>query len=150
MTYTYAIMKVSPELYAEVLKQFDSAGYQDQLHETSEHGIVIDMHGIALSKGEATQSVPTLLTPLSEEEKRTAVSAAAQKLTNLLADPHAGLWSWNNACEAAYQEMLAAATTSTTEAQVTPGMTHMQTEVEYLRELVPELLSRLAKAYEGL
>ena len=49
MTYTYVIMEVSMEVYAEIKDKLEAAGYQHALHE--ERGrIVLDMHGIALAK----------------------------------------------------------------------------------------------------
>lgn len=55
MTYTYAILKVSPAAYAEIAKKLMDAGYEDQFHgdDGDDDGVVIDMHGIALAtKGE--------------------------------------------------------------------------------------------------
>ena len=47
MTYTYAVLNVSPECYREVQEKLSQAGYQHAFHE-SEGAVVIDMHGIAL------------------------------------------------------------------------------------------------------
>lgn len=47
MTYTYAILDVSPAFYEEVRSKLDSTGYQHAFHQRPE-GEVIDMHGIAL------------------------------------------------------------------------------------------------------
>ncbi len=44
MTYTYAILDVSPEAHQEIHVKLKAAGYQRALHEDG----VIDMHGIAL------------------------------------------------------------------------------------------------------
>lgn len=51
MTYTYAILDVSPACYAEIRQKLDAAGYQQAFHLDREEGIeleVIDMHGIAI------------------------------------------------------------------------------------------------------
>jgi hypothetical protein len=48
-TYTYAVLEVSPEAYAEVRRLLEAAGYGHAFHEDSEHREVIDMHGIALA-----------------------------------------------------------------------------------------------------
>lgn len=47
MTYTYAILDVSPAAYAEIEQKLRAAGYDHAFHE--QHGVVvIDMQGIAL------------------------------------------------------------------------------------------------------
>lgn len=43
MTYTYAILDISPEAYREIKSKLKEAGYDHAFH-----GDVIDMHGIAL------------------------------------------------------------------------------------------------------
>jgi hypothetical protein len=48
MTRTYAILKVSQSTYNEIALKLKEFGYGDQLHEHAEHGVVIDMFGIAL------------------------------------------------------------------------------------------------------
>lgn len=54
MTYTYAILEVSPATYREIEKKLKEAGYDHVFHADSDEGgqtrIVIDMHGIALAK----------------------------------------------------------------------------------------------------
>ncbi len=53
MTYTYAILDLSPEAYAEIHRKLETAGYADQFHK--ENGrIVIDMHGIAVAEEQLT------------------------------------------------------------------------------------------------
>lgn len=52
MSYTYAVLKVSPTAYAEIKKRLEEAGYEDQFHDDDEHGVVIDMHGIALAQSQ--------------------------------------------------------------------------------------------------
>jgi hypothetical protein len=52
VTYTYVILKVSSQAYQEIKAKLEAAGYQDQFHNHSEHGLLIDMHGIALEDGE--------------------------------------------------------------------------------------------------
>lgn len=49
-TRTYAILEVSPEVYAEIRAKLVIAGYDHTLHGDDERE-VIDMHGIALSEG---------------------------------------------------------------------------------------------------
>lgn len=48
MTYTYAILDVSPKAYREIKEKLEEAGYEDQFHEDGGR-IVLDMHGIALA-----------------------------------------------------------------------------------------------------
>lgn len=52
MTYTYAVLQVSSEAYQEIKSKLEAAGYNDVLHETDKHGVVIDMHGLALANDE--------------------------------------------------------------------------------------------------
>lgn len=47
MSYTYAILKVSPATYAEIQAKLEAAGYGHAFHDQAD-GPVIDMHGIAL------------------------------------------------------------------------------------------------------
>jgi hypothetical protein len=47
-TYTYALLEVAPEVYAEIRKQLDAAGYGHAFHQDDDRGEVIDMHGLAL------------------------------------------------------------------------------------------------------
>jgi hypothetical protein len=49
MTYTYAILTVTSAAYQEISEALRGAGYSEAFHEDSEHGVVIDMHGIALA-----------------------------------------------------------------------------------------------------
>lgn len=49
MTYTYAILKVSPACFEEVCAKMAEAGYEDRFHSDAHPDeLVIDMHGIAL------------------------------------------------------------------------------------------------------
>lgn len=50
MSHTYGILKVSSSTYAEIKSALEAAGYSDQFNPDSEHGIVIDMQGIALAE----------------------------------------------------------------------------------------------------
>ncbi len=50
MTYTYAILEVSPAVYGEVQGKLLEAGYRDAIREG-----VIDMHGIALRASAALE-----------------------------------------------------------------------------------------------
>lgn len=49
-THTYAILEVSEAAYEEIKTRLEIAGYQDQFHEQRDHGLVIDLHGIAIAK----------------------------------------------------------------------------------------------------
>lgn len=46
-TRTYAILEVSPEIYDQIRKQLEAAGYEHAFHKEGDKE-VIDMHGIAL------------------------------------------------------------------------------------------------------
>ena len=48
-TYTYVILEVSETTYQEIKAKLETASYQDHFHADSDHGLVIDMHGIALA-----------------------------------------------------------------------------------------------------
>jgi len=49
VSYTYAIMRVSEETYAEIREHLIAAGYADQIHERAGSFCeTLDMHGIAL------------------------------------------------------------------------------------------------------
>lgn len=48
MTYTYALLPLSKEAYAEIRDKMIIAGHDHALHEDSDHGEVIDMHGLAV------------------------------------------------------------------------------------------------------
>lgn len=50
MTYTYAILEVSQSAYDEIKSKLEEAEYQDQFIESRDHGLIIDMHGIAIAK----------------------------------------------------------------------------------------------------
>lgn len=58
MTYTYAVLEVSPAAYEEIREKLVKAGYQHAFHEDRTHGPVIDMHGIALGKEAEPQPKP--------------------------------------------------------------------------------------------
>lgn len=49
-THTYVILEVSQAAYDEIKSKLEAAEYQHAFHEDREHGVVIDMHGIALAK----------------------------------------------------------------------------------------------------
>ena len=51
MSYTYAILKVSPSAYAEIKAKLEAVGYEHAFHEDPE-GPVIDMHGLAIQAEE--------------------------------------------------------------------------------------------------
>jgi hypothetical protein len=48
--YTYAILEVSDAAYEEIKNRLEIAGYQHTFNQDHEHGIVIDLHGLALAK----------------------------------------------------------------------------------------------------
>lgn len=52
-THTYAVLEVSPAVYAEIRAALETAGYDHVFHTDAQHGVVIDMHGIALARREA-------------------------------------------------------------------------------------------------
>ena len=61
MTYTYAILNVSPRTYTEIAERLKAAGYQSAFQEEGDDGVVIDMHGIALARAslpDATETEP--------------------------------------------------------------------------------------------
>jgi len=49
-TYTYAELVVSKECYDEVMRLLMEAGYDHAFHTESPGKVLIDMHGIALSR----------------------------------------------------------------------------------------------------
>jgi hypothetical protein len=53
VTHTYAVLEISAAAFAEIKEKLERAGYEDQFHQDREHGIVIDMHGIAVAKSDA-------------------------------------------------------------------------------------------------
>lgn len=67
MPHTYAILDVSPVVYATVRDALSAAGYQHAFHQTNE-GEVIDMHGIAIAANpkliQTDPCVDTLITAL--------------------------------------------------------------------------------------
>jgi hypothetical protein len=50
-TYTYAVLDVSAAVYDEIRAKLEMAGYEHAFHE-DDGKVVIDMHGIALSREE--------------------------------------------------------------------------------------------------
>lgn len=49
-THTYAVLFVTDQTFEEIRKKLESAGYTDVFHVGQYGEIVIDMHGLALSK----------------------------------------------------------------------------------------------------
>lgn len=49
-TYTYVVMEVSESAYKEIREKLEATGYRHAMHESDEHGVVLDMHGIAIAK----------------------------------------------------------------------------------------------------
>ena len=56
-THTYAVLEVAPEIYKQIRKQLEEAGYEHAFHTGEADEEVIDMHGLALR---AVSSTPTL------------------------------------------------------------------------------------------
>lgn len=56
MSYTYALLEVSPAVYAEIREKLQAAGYEHAFDRNDDRE-VIDMHGIALVIG-ATAGEP--------------------------------------------------------------------------------------------
>jgi hypothetical protein len=50
MTYTYAILELSEAAYTEIKEKLEKVNYQDQFIENKKHGLIINMHGIAVAK----------------------------------------------------------------------------------------------------
>lgn len=48
-THTFAILALSEEAFNEIRGKMETAGYADQFHKISGHGLVIDMAGIAVA-----------------------------------------------------------------------------------------------------
>lgn len=78
MTHTYAVLEVSPGVYAEIRERLKAAGYQHAFHHDRD-GEVIDMHGIALRcvPGSATAAIlraqenpPRVMDLALEEDRR--------------------------------------------------------------------------------
>jgi hypothetical protein len=51
MSYTYALLEVSAAAYDEIEAKLREAGHHQAFHQDHEVGVVIDMHGVALSRG---------------------------------------------------------------------------------------------------
>lgn len=75
-THTYAILSVSHAAYTEIKSKLTDAGYTDQFHDNRDgDGVVIDMHGIALSdEGETTMQThqERVVTEKSELDEKSA------------------------------------------------------------------------------
>jgi hypothetical protein len=54
VTYTYAILEVSPQAYRQIREKLEAAGHQHAFH-----GDLIDMHGIAI-KAIVPKATPAL------------------------------------------------------------------------------------------
>jgi hypothetical protein len=69
-TYTYAVLDVSAECYAEIRAKLAAAGYEHAFHRSdSDYVEVIDMHGIALATSKKIR--PRAVVPESETMSRT-------------------------------------------------------------------------------
>ena len=56
-THTYAELVVSPECYNEIMHKLQDAGYDHAFHPDGGR-VLIDMHGIALSRNPDTEGSP--------------------------------------------------------------------------------------------
>ena len=82
MTHTYAVLEISTEAFAEIKAKLEAASYLHTLTEDREHGMVMDMHGIALADGPKLTKFTNLSKKRawSEEQCRVMVNAALCKL----------------------------------------------------------------------
>lgn len=86
MTYTYAVLEVSPACYDEIKEKLDAAGYQHAFHTERGEGVLIDMHGIALRRDETPSDPATLHRALDAVgQKMGSQSSAIQPPTEQLA-----------------------------------------------------------------
>src|SRR5258707_5473433 len=88
MSSTYTILEVSPAVYDEVHAKLQAAAYDHALHETPDHSVVLDLHGIALAR------VPDAGRPVRVRSK-----LSGKEGTVLLDDPQvwvegAGIAGW--------------------------------------------------------
>lgn len=60
-THTYVVMELSEGAYEEIKQKMLAAGYGHVFHTDSQHGEVIDMHGIAvgLDKEDSGEQIST-------------------------------------------------------------------------------------------
>lgn len=79
MTYTYAILPVTPKTYREIAQKLKEAGYEQAFHEEEEK-TVIDMHGIALAEDPA--EIDLL------KEKAVALAMAVNGLFDFISKDH--------------------------------------------------------------
>lgn len=49
MTHTYVVLQISKRAFAEIKRKLVEAGYEHAFRKDDEHGLVIDMHGIAVA-----------------------------------------------------------------------------------------------------
>lgn len=49
MTHTYVVLQISKRAFEEIRKKLLEAGYQHAMHDDEEHGVLIDMHGLAIA-----------------------------------------------------------------------------------------------------
>jgi hypothetical protein len=50
MSHTYSILEVSARAYAELRARLEAAGHESAFHDDAEHGVVLDMSGVAIAK----------------------------------------------------------------------------------------------------
>src|ERR1039458_356434 len=81
MTRTYAVLEISTEAFYEIKAKLEAANYRHTFTEDREHGMVMDMHGIALADGPKLTRFTNLSKKRawSEEQCRLFVNAALCK-----------------------------------------------------------------------
>lgn len=52
MTYTYAILTVTQAAWDEIETKLRAAGHEQAIHTDDDEGPLLDMHGIALQRGD--------------------------------------------------------------------------------------------------
>lgn len=89
MTHTYAILDVSPAVYAEIREKLRAAGYQHAFHHDRE-GEVIDMHGIALREATLEERLAALDRSTVEFQalKKADAGSATAALARIQAEDH--------------------------------------------------------------
>lgn len=59
-TRTYAILEITKRAFTEIATKLRDAGYNQAFHENAGHGLVIDMHGIAVATAQPEEYETTL------------------------------------------------------------------------------------------
>ena len=83
MSYTYTLLRISQTAYDEIYAKLDAAGYQQAFHK--EHGgVVIDMHGIALTRASQEDSRMALTHKGRWPQWRSQKKVWAEKITTVI------------------------------------------------------------------